>query len=178
MIPDMVSVPLTEWEEFQKYKKTKRPHVGLGVMVVKNGRVPIGQRTGSHGQGYWAFPGGHNEFMETWFETAEREVLEENDIIIKCKKVMFITENLMKEDNKHYNTIFVWADYVSGDMKMTPESKINPEYGWVWVTVRELMARMPQEAIRAYEQGNWHDALHWFPLNHIMQAHREMGWEY
>jgi ADP-ribose pyrophosphatase YjhB (NUDIX family) len=40
-----------------------RPKVGVGVMVLKNGKVLIGKRKGAHGAGEWAWPGGHLEYM-------------------------------------------------------------------------------------------------------------------
>ena len=59
-----------------------RPKVGLGVMVVKDGKVLLGKRKGSHGQGEYAWPGGHMEYMESFEECAKREVKEETGIEI------------------------------------------------------------------------------------------------
>ena len=36
-----------------------RPVVGIGVMILKDRNVLLGQRKGSHGAGDYAFPGGH-----------------------------------------------------------------------------------------------------------------------
>ena len=57
--------------------------VGLGIIVLKNGKFLIGQRIGSHGANTWNFPGGHIEFGETFAETAAREVDEEAGVKIK-----------------------------------------------------------------------------------------------
>ncbi|HOF50487.1 MAG TPA: hypothetical protein PLH22_02295 [Candidatus Colwellbacteria bacterium] len=35
-----------------------KPRVGIGVMIFKNGKVLLGKRKGSHGEGEYAFPGG------------------------------------------------------------------------------------------------------------------------
>ena len=58
-----------------------RPKVGVGVMILNdNNEVLLMLRHGSHGAGEWAFPGGHLEFGDTIFETAQREVKEETGL--------------------------------------------------------------------------------------------------
>lgn len=56
------------------------PKVGVGIMVMKNGKVLLGKRKGSHGTGKYAWPGGHMEHMESFEECAKREVREETEI--------------------------------------------------------------------------------------------------
>ena len=43
-----------------------RPKVGLGVMVIKDGKVLMCKRKSSHGTGEWAWPGGHVEHVESF----------------------------------------------------------------------------------------------------------------
>ncbi len=45
--------------------ENKRPKVGLGVLIFKDGKVLLGKRKGAHGEGTWCPPGGHLEFGET-----------------------------------------------------------------------------------------------------------------
>ena len=52
----------------------QRPKVGVGVMIFKNGKVLLGKRKGSHGEGEFALPGGHLEYMEGFANCASREV--------------------------------------------------------------------------------------------------------
>jgi len=42
-----------------------RPYIGVGVCVVKDGKVLLGKRQNAHGDGCWCFPGGHLEFKES-----------------------------------------------------------------------------------------------------------------
>lgn len=36
-----------------------RPKVGLGVFIMKDGKVLLGKRKNAHGDDDWCFPGGH-----------------------------------------------------------------------------------------------------------------------
>ena len=68
-----------------------RPKVGVGVIVIKDGKILLGKRKGPHGGGFWAFPGGHLEFNESLEDCARREVLEETGISIKNIKKFTLT---------------------------------------------------------------------------------------
>ena len=58
----------------------KRPKVGIGVLVLKNGKVLMAKRKGAHGNGEFAFPGGHLEFWESIVGCVKRECREEAGI--------------------------------------------------------------------------------------------------
>jgi ADP-ribose pyrophosphatase YjhB (NUDIX family) len=61
----------------------QKPKVGIGVLIFKQGKVLLHQRKGAHGEGEWAFPGGHLEYMERFEEAAIRETREECGIEIQ-----------------------------------------------------------------------------------------------
>ena len=42
----------------------ERPKVGMGVFVLKDGKILMQRRKGAHGSGTWCLPGGHLEFNE------------------------------------------------------------------------------------------------------------------
>ncbi len=47
------------------------PKVGVGVMILKDGKVLLTKRKGSHGAGMYSFPGGHLEYKK--FDRGEIE---------------------------------------------------------------------------------------------------------
>lgn len=60
------------------------PRVGVGVFVLnEKGHVLIGKRTGSHGAGTLALPGGHLELHESFYECAARETYEETGLLLE-----------------------------------------------------------------------------------------------
>jgi 8-oxo-dGTP diphosphatase len=75
--------------------------VGVGVMILKDGKVLLGLRQGSHGAGEWAFPGGHFEYMETLEDCAKRETLEECGVEIQNIRFQLLA-NLRQYAPKHY----------------------------------------------------------------------------
>ncbi len=82
-----------------------RPKVGLGVCIRKDGKVLLGKRKNTHGEGDWCFPGGHLEFNETWEDCAIRETKEETGIKIKNIRLATATNDIFKKEGKHYITM-------------------------------------------------------------------------
>ena len=96
-------------------------------MVFKDGKVLLGKRKGSHGQGEYSWPGGHLEFGESVVECAKREVREEANINIK--NVRFLRFLNFKAHGKHYADIGMIADWESGEPKVLEPEKCE---NWDW----------------------------------------------
>ncbi len=109
--------------------KTNRPQVGVGVIIIKDGKVLLGKRKNAHGEGCWSFPGGHLEFNESWEDCAFRETMEETGITIKNIRFGTVTNDVFQVENKHYITIFMLADYDSGEVKIMEPEKCE-QWGW------------------------------------------------
>jgi 8-oxo-dGTP diphosphatase len=107
----------------------KRPEIGVGICVVKDGKVLLGKRKSSHGSGYWSFPGGHLEMYETWNKCAERETLEETNLKIRNQIFAGVTNDIFMEEKRHYVTIFIKAEYYSGELKNMEPDKCDE---WRW----------------------------------------------
>jgi 8-oxo-dGTP diphosphatase len=115
----------------------KRPHVGIGVLIKKDGKVLFGHRKGAHGSGEWAPPGGKLDFGEDFFTCAKREVEEETGITIKNLKLGPYTNDYFESDSLHYVTLFVIADYDSGTVEIKEPNKCV-EWRWVeWNNIPE-----------------------------------------
>ncbi len=108
---------------------SNRPGVGIGVIVRKEGKVLLMRRQGSHGHGSWAPPGGHIEYGESFQECAKRETLEETGVEIGEITFRGITNDVFLEEGKHYVTIWVECQYVSGEATITSPRE-STEVGW------------------------------------------------
>src|SRR5215469_4119041 len=107
-----------------------RPHVGLAVIVERDGKVLLQKRKGSHGEGTWAPPGGHVEFGESLEECAVRETLEETGLEIGDVQFIAITNDLFPSEQKHYLTVWVVATYLSGPAFVAYPDKVA-EVSWM-----------------------------------------------
>ena len=91
-----------------------RPLIGVAVIVIKKDTVLLGKRRSSHGDGTWAFPGGHLEINESIKGCARREIFEETGIRIKNLRYGPYTNDIFEKEGKHYVTLYVLADFDSG----------------------------------------------------------------
>ncbi|KAI2896928.1 hypothetical protein CBS76997_4883 [Aspergillus niger] len=114
------------------------PRVGVGVFVINHkGQLVLGQRKSSHGAGTWALPGGHLEFNESFEDCAAREVLEETGLNVRDIQFLTATNDIMKDEGKHYVTVFVACTVVGDDAQPEVLEPHKCEQ-WKWVTWEEI----------------------------------------
>jgi len=115
-----------------------RPKVGIGVYIIKDGKLLLGERIGSHQANTFCAPGGHLEYGESWEECARRETAEETGIEIKNVRFLGVTNDIMENDEKHYITIAIVADYANGEPTNLEKEKC---LGWKWYSFDEIPER-------------------------------------
>src|SRR5437660_1235453 len=106
------------------FSSTERPKIGVGVMVMKEGKLLLGKRTGSFESQVWGFPGGHLEFGETIESCARRELLEETGLEAASLEILHPwAENMMENGTKHYITLFAVVKKFSGELQVLEPNK-------------------------------------------------------
>lgn len=128
------------------------PKVGVGIMVMKDSKVLLGLRKGSHGEGEYAWPGGHMEYMESFEQTAKREVKEETGMEIDNVRFLRLL-NLKDYPPKHYVDIGLIADWKSGDPQVLEPHKCE---GWDWYDMDKLpqpLFSTVETYLEAYKTG-------------------------
>jgi len=108
--------------------------VGIGIMIFKEGRVLLGRRKGSHGEGQYSFPGGHLEYMESFEACALREIEEECGLRVKNLRFQCLA-NVKEFAPKHYVHIGLAADWVSGEAEVREPDKCE---SWEWYALDAL----------------------------------------
>jgi ADP-ribose pyrophosphatase len=93
--------------------------VGVGAVVIRDGKVLLVKRGRPPGQGLWAIPGGSVELGETLQAAAEREILEETGVAIRAGEPVFAFDLIEKgEDGAlkfHYVIVDLATEYVGGE---------------------------------------------------------------
>ncbi len=88
-----------------------RPVVGVGGVVVLNGRALIVKRAHEPRKGEWSLPGGIVELGETLVEATRREMLEETGLDVAVGAVVEVFDRVHRlEDRVQYH--FVIVDYL------------------------------------------------------------------
>ena len=142
-----------------KDRDQERPKVCVGVMIFKAGKILLAKRKGSHGEGEYAFPGGHLEYMESFSDCARRETREECGIEIGNIRFQFLA-NVVAYAPKHYAHINLIADWVSGEPEVLEVTKSE---SWDWYELDNLPKPLFEScriAVESYKTGkNYYDIL-------------------
>jgi 8-oxo-dGTP diphosphatase len=133
------------------------PLVGVGAVVVDEGRVLLVRRGSEPLKGHWTLPGGVLEVGETLVEGVVREVREETGLLVEPIELVELLERIHREERRvryHY----VIADYLCR------------------VTGGELRAASDADAVRWVERAEWnsHGAL---VLDPVTVRVIEKGWQ-
>ena len=81
-------------------QEVTRPQVGVGVVLLREGKVFLAKRQGSHGEATWASAGGHLELGETLEECACRETMEEFGV--EVTNLQFLCVSNIIAYGRHY----------------------------------------------------------------------------
>jgi 8-oxo-dGTP diphosphatase len=113
-----------------------RPVIGVGAVVVKDGKALIVKRAHEPRKGEWSLPGGRVELGETLVDAVRREIREETGLEIQVGPVVELFDRIHRLDGRvRYH--FVIVDYlctcIGGDLCAGDDAEDA-----AWVTADEL----------------------------------------
>ncbi|MFQ5467227.1 MAG: NUDIX hydrolase [Kiloniellaceae bacterium] len=98
---------------------SRRPLVGVGVVVFKGDRVLLVRRGKAPREGTWSLPGGRQRLGETVREAARREVREEAGIEILVAGLLDVVDSLTRDSTGgiayHYTLVDFAAEWRAGE---------------------------------------------------------------
>jgi ADP-ribose pyrophosphatase YjhB (NUDIX family) len=89
-----------------------RPIVGVGAIIVDQGRVLLARRGNPPRIGQWSLPGGVVELGETLRAAAEREALEETSLIVDVGKVIEVLDRIIPGNHGAVQFHYVLIDFL------------------------------------------------------------------
>ena len=104
-----------------------RPLVGVGVVFVREDKVFLAKRQGSHGEDTWASAGGHLEWGESLEDCARREAWEE--LGVRVGDLRFLCLSNIIAYGRHYVDVEFLGDIGNQEPRLA-EPEAFSESGW------------------------------------------------
>jgi 8-oxo-dGTP diphosphatase len=131
----------------------KQPIIGVGAVIIKDGKILLEKRKNEPGKGKWSIPGGLVELGESVEQTVIREVKEETGLEVEKPEHIDVVDNVVRDDNSEIKYHFVIIDYFvklkGGTMKATSDAEELR-----WVTFDEVEKYDLTITFRAFFQRN------------------------
>lgn len=93
-------------------KYPERPYVGIGAVIVHEGRVVLVKRRFEPLAGQWSIPGGAVEAGETLEACVAREMAEETGFLVQVGPVVEVLDRITRDEEGRVLYHFVLIDYL------------------------------------------------------------------
>lgn len=122
-------------------EEKKKIGAGIGVVMVKDGKILLGRRhadpdkadSAFRSAGEWCIPGGKLDWGESLEDAAIREVQEETGITINSPRVVSVHNT--KNEHAHFVTVGLVAEEWEGEPQvMEPDEMVE----WAWFDLNDL----------------------------------------
>ena len=90
-----------------------QPIVGIGAIIVQDGKILLAKRGSEPGKGKWSVPGGLVELGEKVEKAVVREVKEETNLDVEVVRLIDAVNNIIQDSNGKLRFHFVILDYLT-----------------------------------------------------------------
>jgi len=131
----------------------KQPIIGVGAVIIKDGKILLEKRKNEPGKGKWSIPGGLVELGESVEQTVIREVKEETGLDVKKPEHIDVVDNVVRDENGEVKYHFVIIDYFvklkGGTLKAASDAEELK-----WITFDEVDKYDLTKTFREFFQRN------------------------
>ena len=131
----------------------KQPVVGVGAVIVCDGKLLLEKRKNEPGKGKWSIPGGLVELGESVEQTVVREVEEETGFEVEKPEHIDVVDNIIRDESGRVKYHFVIIDYFmrlkGGTLKAASDAEELK-----WVPLSDVEKHDLTKTFRAFFQRN------------------------
>lgn len=90
----------------------QQPLVGVGAIIIANGKVALIKRGKPPLLGEWSIPGGMLELGETLRAGAEREAREETGLVVRAMELLGVFDRIVPDETGRTSYHYVLVDFL------------------------------------------------------------------
>jgi 8-oxo-dGTP diphosphatase len=130
-----------------------QPVVGVGAVIISEGKILLEKRKNEPGKGKWSIPGGLVDLEESTEQAVIREVLEETCLEVDAPRLIDVVSDVSLDENGKVKYHFVIIDYLvtlkRGEVKAASDADALK-----WVPFSEVEAYDLTRSFRVFFQRN------------------------
>lgn len=130
-----------------------RPILGVGVVIISDGKILLERRKNEPGRGKWSIPGGIVELGESLEQTVARETREETGLSVSDPEPIDVVNQVTLDENGKTKYHFVIIDYFVKLKGGTPKAASDAAE-LEWVAFEEVESRDLTKSFRGFFQKN------------------------
>jgi mutator protein MutT len=109
-----------------------KPVVGVGAIIIHEGKILLEKRKNAPGKGRWSIPGGLVEIGESTEHAVTREVKEETGLDVEEPRLVDVVDDVSLDEKGTVKYHFVIVDYIINVMRGVPKAASDAdELKWV-----------------------------------------------
>lgn len=101
----------------------KEPRIRVSGILKKDDKILFVKHK-KNNEEYYLLPGGGVDFGESFEIALKREFMEEVNIDVKVKDLVFVSEGIDPKGEKHIISMVFSVEYLTGDIKIPEEERI------------------------------------------------------